>query len=70
MQCVSWPYWRDLPNEANTPSAFVTEWPPGITDDQKQFWRLFVSNMITDLKEEVTIVNSNKLDQIINLLNK
>lgn len=70
IQCSSWPYWRDLPNETNQPSAFITEWPTHLTEEQKNFWRLFVTNMIEDLKKDITIVDSTKLDQILNLLNK
>lgn len=70
MQCVSWPYWRDLPNNQNQPAAMVTDWPPYVTEDQKTFWRQFVSNLIIDLKPELTLVESTKLDQILSLLNK
>ena len=68
MQCCSWPYWRDLPNDANRPSAFITEWPEHITEDQKTFWRTFVSNMIEDLKKDVTLVESDKIDEILSIL--
>lgn len=70
IQCTSWPYWRDMPDNVSPPSPFVTEWPAHITEQQKIFWRTFVTNMINDLKNEVTIVESSKLDQILNLLNK
>jgi len=70
MQCTSWPYWRDLPNDRDTPAAFITEWPSYVTDEQKAFWRTFVTNLITDLKNDVSLVDSTKLDQIISLLNK
>ena len=39
MQCVSWPYWRDMPNDRDIPSPFVTEWPSYVTDEQKVFWK-------------------------------
>lgn len=70
MQCTSWPYWRDMPNEGNVPSALITEWPPHITEEQKAFWRTFVRNLVNDLKEDMTVVNTTKLDEILNLLNK
>jgi len=70
MQCTSWPYWRDMPNDTNAPAAFITEWPSYVTDEQKAFWRTFVTNLITDLKNDVSLVDSTKLDQIISLLNK
>ena len=70
MQCTSWPYWRDLPNDANEPSALVTEWPSYVTDEQKAFWRTFVSNLINDLKVDISLVDNSKLDQILSLLNK
>lgn len=70
MQCTSWPYWRDMPNDGNVPSAFITEWPSHVTDEQKAFWRGFVSNLINDLKQDVTLVTTDKIDQIITLLNK
>jgi hypothetical protein len=70
IQCTSWPYWRDMPNNTNAPSPFITEWPEHITEEQKTFWRSFVSNMLEDLKKDITLVDSNKLDQIIQLLSK
>jgi len=70
MQCVSWPYWRDMPNGDNVPSALITEWPSHITEEQKNFWRQFVSNLINDLNSDVVLVDRQKLDQIIELLNK
>jgi hypothetical protein len=70
MQCTSWPYWRDLPNDANEPSALVTEWPSHVTEEQKTFWRTFVNNLINDLKENVSLVDNSKLDQILSFLNK
>jgi hypothetical protein len=69
MQCTSWPYWRDLPSDTNPPSPMITEWPSYITEDQKIFWRLFVTNMINDLKNDLMIVESDKVDQILALLN-
>lgn len=68
MQCTSWPYWRDMPNDGNIPSALITEWPSHITEEQKAFWRLFITNLINDLKNEVTVINTSKIDQIIELL--
>lgn len=68
MQCTSWPYWRDMPNDANVPAAMITEWPEHITEEQKTFWRVFVSNMIEDLKKDVTLVESTKLDEILSIL--
>ena len=70
MQCTSWPYYRDLPNEGNVPSALVTEWPSHVTEEQKAFWRTFITNLINDLKKDMTVVNTNKLDEILSLLNK
>ena len=70
MQCTSWPYYRDLPNEGNVPSALVTEWPSHVTEEQKAFWRTFITNLINDLKKDITVVNTNKLDEILSLLNK
>lgn len=73
MQCVSWPYWRDMPNDGSVPADLITEWPPHITEVQKAFWRNFVSMMIDDLKielsRELVTVNNTKLDNIINILN-
>lgn len=69
-QCSSWPYWRDKPDDTSPPAAWVSDWPYWITEEQKTFWRTFVSNMLSDLKTDVTLVESSKLDQIINLLNK
>lgn len=72
MQCTSWPYWRDMPNDGSVPSDLVTEWPPHITEEQKTFWRNFVSMMVDDLKlemsRELVFVNNSKLDQIISKL--
>lgn len=70
MQCTSWPYYRDLPNEGNVPSALVTDWPSHVTEEQKAFWRTFITNLINDLKKDITVVNTNKLDEILSLLNK
>jgi hypothetical protein len=70
MQCTSWPYWRDMPNDRGAPAAFITEWPLYVTDDQKTFWKLFVTNLIADLKNDVVIAESAKIDQILALLNK
>lgn len=70
MQCTSWPYWRDLPNDGNTPSALITEWPTYVTEDQKAFWRTFIRNLLNDLEKDVSLVNNNKIDLIISLLNK
>ena len=73
MQCVSWPYWRDLPNDGSVPADLVTEWPAYVTEEQKAFWRNFVTMMIDDLKielsQELVTVNNTKLDNIINILN-
>lgn len=68
MQCTSWPYWRDLPNEADQPAAMVTEWPDHVTEDQKAFWRTFVTNMVEDLKKETTLVSASKLDEILSII--
>jgi hypothetical protein len=68
MQCVSWPYWRDMPNEGNQPSDMVTEWPDYVTEDQKAFWRTFVTNMIEDLKKETTLISSSKIDEILSII--
>lgn len=70
IQCTSWPYWRDMPEGVEPPPNLVEEWPAHVTEQQKDFWRAFVSNMINDLKRDVAIVETSKLDQIINLLNK
>ena len=70
MQCTSWPYWRDMPNDREQPADFITEWPSYVTDEQKVFWRTFVTNLINDLKIDLTLVDNGKLDQIISLLNK
>jgi len=68
MQCCSWPRWRDLPNEQNSPAEFITEWPEYITEEQKVFWRTFVSNMIEDLRKDITLVDSSKIDEILSIL--
>lgn len=68
IQCCLWPYWRDLPNDVNRPSDFLTEWPEHITEDQKAFWRTFVSNMIKDLQKETMVVEATKIDEILALL--
>jgi len=68
MQCTSWPYWRDMPNEGNQPSAMVTEWPDHVTEDQKAFWRTFVTNMVEDLKKETTLISSSKIDEILSII--
>ena len=70
MQCTSWPYWRDLPNDREQPADLITEWPSHVTEEQKTFWRTFATNMVNDLKSELTLVEAGKLDQIISLLNK
>ena len=70
IQCTSWPYWRDLPNDREQPSDFITEWPSHVTEEQKAFWRLFIKNLLDDLRNEVSFVNTNKLDEILNKLNK
>lgn len=70
MQCVSWPYWRDMPNDRDIPSPFVTEWPSYVTDEQKVFWKTFVTNLITDLKTDLVVAESAKIDQILALLDK
>jgi hypothetical protein len=70
MQCVSWPYWRDMPNDRDIPSPFVTVWPSYVTDEQKVFWKTFVTNLITDLKTDLVVAESAKIDQILALLNK
>lgn len=70
MQCTSWPYWRDMQNGNDIPSSLITEWPSHITEEQKAFWRLFVKNLLDDLRNEVSFVNTNKLDEILNILNK
>ena len=70
MQCTSWPYWRDLPNDREQPADLVTEWPSYVTEEQKTFWRTFVTNIIHDLKLDLTLVDNTKLNQIISLLNK
>jgi hypothetical protein len=57
-----------MPNDANVPAAMITEWPEHITEEQRQFWRTFVSNMIEDLKKDVTLVESTKLDEILSIL--
>ena len=68
MQCVSWPYWRDMPNDRDIPSPFVTEWPSYVTDEQKVFWKTFVTNLITDLKTDLVVAESANIDQILALL--
>jgi hypothetical protein len=68
MQCTSWPYWRDMPNDANVPAAMITEWPEHITDDQKAFWRTFVTNMIEDLRKDTLVVQTAKIDEILSIL--
>lgn len=70
MQCTSWPYWRDMPDNTTPPSPMITEWPEHVTEQQKAFWRTFVTNMINDLKGNVMVVESTKIDEILNLLNK
>lgn len=70
MQCTSWPYWRDMPSSRETPADFITEWPSHVTEEQKAFWRLFIKNLLDDLRNEVSFVNTNKLDEILNKLNK
>ena len=70
IQCTSWPYWRDMPDGVSPPSPFVADWPVSTTDEQKAFWRTFVSNLINDLRNDLSLVSSDKLDQIISLLNK
>lgn len=69
MQCISWPTWRDLPNEDNQPAPMITEWPDYVTEAQKEFWRLFVKNMLDDLKGELSLVSNDQIQQILNLLN-
>jgi len=68
MQCISWPYWRDLPNESNEPSPMVTEWPDYVTEEQKMFWRNFVTNMIEDLRKDTIVVEMTKVDEILSIL--
>lgn len=70
MQCTSWPYWRDMPDSASPPSPFISEWPEHTTEEQKIFWRTFITNLVGDLKNDVMVVESNKIDQILSLLNK
>ena len=70
MQCTSWPYWRDMPNEGNVPADLITEWPSHVTDEQKVFWRGFVRLLIEDLKNDLTVINTNKIDQILQLVSK
>ena len=73
MQCTTWPYWRDMPNDGSVPSDLVTEWPSHVTEEQKEFWRNFVTMMVDDLKfaisKELVLVNNTKLDAIIEILN-
>ena len=73
MQCTSWPYWRDLPNDGSVPADLVTEWPSHVTDEQKAFWRNFVTMMVNDLtdelKSELVVGSNSKLDNIISILN-
>jgi hypothetical protein len=54
MQCTSWPYWRDLPNEGNIPADLITEWPSYVTEEQKTFWRNYVTMLVNDLKIEMS----------------
>jgi hypothetical protein len=68
IQCCLWPYWRDLPNDADKPSDFLTEWPEHITEDQKAFWRTFVTNMIEDLRRDTIVVEVAKIDEILSIL--
>ena len=68
MQCTSWPYWRDMPNETNQPADMITEWPDHVTEDQKAFWRTFVTNMVEDLKKETTLISSSKIDEILSII--
>jgi hypothetical protein len=68
MQCVSWPYWRDMPNDEQQPSALITEWPDSVTEEQKAFWRTFVSNLLNDLSQETTIITSAKIDEILSII--
>lgn len=70
MQCSSWPYWRGLPNDTQQPTEFIATWPEHYTEEQKQFWRNFVRSLINDIEDGVTVVDSSKLDTIIELLNK
>ena len=59
-----------MPNDTSAPSPMITEWPAHVTEEQKTFWRQFATNMINDLKGDLTLVESAKLDQILELLNK
>jgi hypothetical protein len=70
MQCTSWPYWRDMPGDREQPADFIPEWPSYITEEQKTFWRNFIRLLLDDLRKDVSIVESGKLDQILSLLNK
>ena len=70
MQCTSWPYWRDLPNDREQPADLITEWPSHVTEEQKTFWKTFVTNMVNDLRNDLTLVDNSKIDQILSLLNK
>ena len=70
IQSTSWPYWRDMPGDREQPADFITEWPTHATEDQKAFWRNFMRLLLNDLRKDVLIVESNKIDQILSLLNK
>lgn len=70
MQCTSWPYWRDMPNDGNVPADLITEWPSHVTDEQKAFWRGFVGFLINDLKNDLTVINTTKIDKILQLVSK
>lgn len=70
MQCTSWPYWRDMPNDGSVPADLITEWPSHVTDEQKAFWRGFVKFLINDLKNDLTVINTTKIDKILQLVSK
>lgn len=70
MQCTSWPYWRDMPNDGSVPADLITEWPSHVTDEQKAFWRGFVRFLINDLKNDLTVINTTKIDKILQLVSK
>ena len=70
IQCTSWPYWRDMPGDREQPADFISDWPSYATEDQKAFWRNFIRSLLNDLRKDVMIVESGKIDQILSLLNK
>jgi hypothetical protein len=68
MQCTSWPYWRDMPNDEQQPSPMITEWPDHVTEEQKVFWKTFVTNLLNDLSQETTMITSAKIDEILSII--